>query len=310
MVSNFRLLLSFVREELQITGRFTDAMRFLSKVIARKLIGPGAWKPTRLNEAMPASGEGEGIAFVFHLFYPDYLDRVQKVVANFPKSHYFVSTTSEEIARKTSELFRGLEVPVAVRIVPNVGRNFGPLFVEFSKELREFPFFVHLHTKRSTFLDYATANVWSDRLWQTLGENKNILLRVLHLMRENESLKIAYPDVSDLIAPINFRMGNNRSPATDLLEKASLSKRFLLEGSFAFPAGGMFLARTSAIEPILQAKLTYSDFPDELGQRDATPQHALERLIGVLAQADGGEHLVYLPTEDFFTVETSYVKRR
>lgn len=309
-VPRLRLMLLAIREELHESNNYFHSLRFLFRIVLRKLIGPGDWRPSTLVEQPARNADLSRVAFVLHIFHPEYVERVQKLASSYPDSSFYVTTPSSEIAARIEGLLEKHEVTHRIKVVPNIGRNFGPLFVEFSKELESFTYFIHLHSKRSVFLKSAKAIEWADRCWRLLAEEKELLLRSLNLMRLDSSISIAYPDVSDLVAPINFRFGMNRPAAERLLEKAGLPADLLVSNAFGFPVGGMFLARTSALRELLEAKLVYDDFPEELGQRDGTTQHAIERLVGILASTNGGQHLVYLDGSDCFTTETTYVGRR
>jgi GT2 family glycosyltransferase len=52
-----------------------------------------------------------------------------------------------------------------------------------------------------------------------------------------------------------------------------------------FPSGSMFWARTAALKPLLDLKLTVDDFDPESGQLDATLAHAIERLYFYACEA-------------------------
>ena len=54
-----------------------------------------------------------------------------------------------------------------------------------------------------------------------------------------------------------------------------------------FPVGNMFWAKTTAVKPIFNMHLKQEDFPEELGQLDATIAHAIERSWVYVAQSNG-----------------------
>jgi len=66
-----------------------------------------------------------------------------------------------------------------------------------------------------------------------------------------------------------------------------LNKNLVLE----FPSGSMFWGRSAALRKLLDLHLQFSDFPDEVGQIDGTPAHAIERIMLMVAEASGYEWL-------------------
>ena len=57
-----------------------------------------------------------------------------------------------------------------------------------------------------------------------------------------------------------------------------------------FPAGSMFLAKTTAIAPLFEA-FDKKDFAQEDGQRDGTFAHAVERIFVLLVRHQGYGYL-------------------
>ena len=53
----------------------------------------------------------------------------------------------------------------------------------------------------------------------------------------------------------------------------------------SFPAGSMFWGRAAAFTPLLDVEESLLDFEPELGRIDGTTAHALERLMGAVAEA-------------------------
>jgi hypothetical protein len=49
----------------------------------------------------------------------------------------------------------------------------------------------------------------------------------------------------------------------------------------------MFWARPAALQPLFDLKLAFEDFPEEKGQVDFTPAHAIERLYFHVCESSG-----------------------
>jgi lipopolysaccharide biosynthesis protein len=71
----------------------------------------------------------------------------------------------------------------------------------------------------------------------------------------------------------------------------SLARRMGIDihpgGLLDFPSGSMFWARSAALRPLLDLRLSPQDFPPELGQDDGTLAHAVERLYFLACEKAG-----------------------
>ncbi len=260
---------------------------------------------SKITELVGSTGLSETPKTVFfiHVFYEEYFDEVSKVVkvaATLPGAQLLISTSKESLYPKLQKLLIDTETQGRVALVPNLGRNFAPLFVEFSREIRNFDILISLHSKASKHARHNLGKVWSDRAWKLLGTDQVLLTRVLSLFSQEKDLGLVYPYVQDLLRPINFTWGNN------LVEMRKLKKTYehmqikdpLVE--FEFPIGGMFAARVDAIRSLLVEEWTYDLFPDESGQLDGTLQHALERAIGLICTESGYIHAQFMSAERMF----------
>ena len=291
-------------QELKSARPLQSVLKLLYSVLRQSIGLPSKWRPQQILES-PNRLHGS-VAVTAHIFYPEFVGRLGLIMSNFPEGYFFVSTSSPEIESEIRSLLLEKGVKGRVVLAPNKGRNFGPLLVEFRRDLMEFDFFIHLHSKRSAHSHEVLGKTWADRCWALLGENRSLLIRMFSIFESDDRIALAYPDVSDLLSPANFRFGANRKPALVLAERMSLGNEELALGSLPFPAGGMFFARTAAMQKLLDAEFNYSDFPGESGQKDGTPQHALERLVGYLGAKEPWRHVVYLGYEDCFTIDTGY----
>lgn len=95
-----------------------------------------------------------------------------------------------------------------------------------------------------------------------------------------------------MVAPMHHHALNMANPyGSNLADMKSLAGRMGVDldrlRHLDFPAGSMFWARTSALRPLLDCRLSPSDFPDEMGQKEGTIAHAIERLFLVSCEAAG-----------------------
>jgi O-antigen biosynthesis protein len=252
--------------------------------------------------AVPDLGKTR-IAVFAHVFYKDFADLLMAGLETFPRSTaVFVSTTSIEIADRVSSSLLASGFNSEVRVCPNVGRNFGPLFVEFADKFSDFEFVIHVHSKKSLHADSGLGIEWRDKLVHLLL-NYTTISRAVALLKREEASGFVTADVRSLIRSHNWRWGKNlrrieKSKLSSLIEAEDTSRHYLR--MLDFPAGGMFLIKSNLLQQIANAKLSYEDFDVESGQIDGTLSHALERLIGLIATKSGARPIVYRESVDKF----------
>jgi lipopolysaccharide biosynthesis protein len=251
---------------------------------------------TEKHRSLPPDQEPM-VVIVIHVFYEEYLAEVSKVLksgAHLSNIYFLISTSKSELVSRLEGLVSDTRAKGRVALVPNVGRNFAPLFVEFSQEIQNFDVLLALHSKLSKHTKQNLGRIWADRAWKLLGSDEKLLVRVLDLFKIDKGLGLVYPYTKDFVRPINLTWGNNLQHLTKLrkIYKTIQMKELLRE--IDFPVGGMFAARVEAILPMLQEEWTYDLFPEELGQIDGTLQHAIERAIGLICTEAGYTHAQYV----------------
>jgi lipopolysaccharide biosynthesis protein len=246
----------------------------------------------------------DGVALTAHVYYADFIPKLFKLTEDWPRgSKLFVSTTSVELKEEILDYFAKSRFTLDVRVVPNIGRNFAPLLVEFSKTLQNFEYFVHVHSKKSSHSRNGMGAEWGMRNLHLLLEPSH-LNRAILLMKRWQNVGIVFADSRDLLRGLNFRWGQNRAPTKKLFEAIPGFEKIRWRGRISFPAGGMFLARSSSVREILDLPWSYDLFPPEQGQLDGTLQHGIERLFGELPLAKGLSQAIFLTRMDGFYIET------
>jgi lipopolysaccharide biosynthesis protein len=177
----------------------------------------------------------------------------------------------------------GYGAKVVIQVVPNRGRDIGPLFSAFGATLiNEYDIVGHLHTKKTA--DVAgtlMADTWRRFLLENLlGGEAAMADIILGHMAEDPSIGIVFPDDPHLVG-----WGNNKSFAQILSARLGISEP--LQEQFVFPVGAMFWARVDALRPLFDLGLDWNDYPPEPLPYDGTMLHALERLLPFVARVVG-----------------------
>jgi FMN phosphatase YigB (HAD superfamily) len=231
------------------------------------------------------------VAITIHLYYLDmsyyFVELLQKVTLNYDLKITISDAQSKSFIQ---DLFTRLEYAkdVDVRIVPNRGRNFAPLLVEFGNELADrYDVFLHLHSKKSLYTGKEQQG-WFEFLTNNLIFDSIRTNEILNILNSSKNIGIIYPaGYSPFSAWVYSWLGNSES-ANHIDAKLGLNTDNSTHAGFCdYPVGGMFWARTDALKEILEANWQYEDFPLEQGQNDSTLHHAVERYLSVSTIKNG-----------------------
>lgn len=235
------------------------------------------------------------LAVSAHLHFQDQVDHMIDLLESFHGyGDFFLTCTSQEVYGETHRKVQERGLEVELRLCQNVGRNFGPLLVEFGPSLAEYELLVHLHTKRSNHARRGYGEEWAAELEAPFC--MPTLLETMQILNESPQVGAVYGYVSHRVKAINYYWGANAEPVQVALGVEIKDGPLPL----MYPAGGMFAVKTIAIKALLEKKWTYSDFPPEENQIDGTLQHGIERLIGQTVTQAGMTHVVYSSTKKAF----------
>jgi lipopolysaccharide biosynthesis protein len=244
------------------------------------------WTEEDLIVETPTDKLMSPLVITAHVFYPEFATQLIDSLKQLPKeTKVFVTTPSQEIKQDLESYLEAAGNPHDVRLTPNIGRNFGPLLVEFSKQLLKEESFIHVHSKKSLHSP-EIAKIWL-KINTDLLLTKEGLRRISSLTRANPRIGLAYADSSGLIRGINFRWGRSRRIAKKRFAHLPGFETVKWKGRLSFPAGGMFWVKTDSIRPLLNIDWSYDFFPNEENQRDGSLQHVIERLVGELSLVRG-----------------------
>lgn len=227
------------------------------------------------------------IAVIAHAYYPELFAPMAQALAAIPwPFDLYVSVTSEVARNQVLSSTRQLSnaARVEVRVTPNRGRDIAPLLVTFAAAIREHQYILHIHTKKSLYSGRERTE-WRDYLLAGLLGSETRVRQIFSEFAAHPTVGIIYPDTFAGVPYWAHTWLQNRGIALALGARLGIdiTHRHYVDA----PMGSMFWARSGALQPLVDLRLGYGDFPDEQGQTDGTLQHAIERFFVLSAHRAG-----------------------
>lgn len=234
-------------------------------------------------DLLPAGGiPSVKTAVLFHFFYieqwPQFVSLFEKLS---PDIDLFVTITGpqEVLAKKLVEAFN----PKArILVTPNRGRDIGSFIQILPTLIKEgYACVCKLHTKRS---DYAQIDGkgWRFDLWGGLLGQPDEVERIRADFGIDQTL--------GLLSLQDYWVWEQDYKEICTERVTQLAHRlFAGDGAknWRFFAGTMFWFRPAAMRPLLELQIESHHFEPELGQREGTLAHAIERVIPLGIRASG-----------------------
>ena len=221
------------------------------------------------------------VAVHVHAFFPDVLPRILSALRMVPVPFdLFVSVPEGVAVCPELEKFGNC----TVRQCPNRGRDIAPLLCTFGKELSEYDYVAHFHTKKSVH-EQERRDWLGFTLSHLLGSAEDCL-RVLSLLELGYGM-VAAPDYLPVSEDPTGWM-RNLTWAEDFVDRSGMDVDLRRDFTpIAFPQGSMFWARGDFLRRFFALNVSFEDFPPEPIGVDGSPAHALERLFFIWGQGTG-----------------------
>ncbi|WP_136483239.1 MULTISPECIES: HAD-IA family hydrolase [Vibrio] len=266
------------------------------------------WTPTSTLDITPAPQllKQAKVAVCLHIFYEDFIPYYARCLRDFPAQvDLFISVSDKAYQASIDEHLAPLDSVQKIEVVevPNRGRNFGPMLVEFGRQLLDYDLFCHLHSKKSLYSGRPQTQ-WADYLGEYLLKDHAVIARVMTQMLQDSECGLYYPTSYTMMPDWVNHWLKNKPFKGEFFQQWDLQdhSEFL-----AYPVGGMFWAKPEALRPLLEKEYQYSDFPAEPLPNDGSQLHALERCIGLLAERQGYTQLFFHPELASFTQDKGYL---
>jgi lipopolysaccharide biosynthesis protein len=224
-------------------------------------------------------------ALHIHVYFIDlFPDILNHLVGQNISLDLMISVPNLLVAKEIKALTHSyLNGKIFIKIVPNRGRDIGPLLSAFNQIIfNNYDVIGHVHTKKSTDIkDPKIGKLWFDFLLENLlGGKHSMASIILNQFEQNTDLGMIFPDDPHMIGWLA-----NRDEAEKLALLLKIEK--IPDTHFNFPVGTMFWARTAAIQPLLTHNFKWEDYPEEPLPYDGTMLHAIERLLPSIVEDMG-----------------------
>jgi lipopolysaccharide biosynthesis protein len=218
-------------------------------------------------------------AVILHVYYPDLWEEIAAYLDNLDDDYDLYVSIPNNV-KFSRDVVMQRNPHASIFQCTNRGRDIAPFLDLFSIiEKLDYRYICKIHTKKSVHRE--DGDTWRKEIFnELLGSSMEIEGIKQHLDRKD--IGIIGPR-SHLIST-EYYMGGNKALIGELAKKLDVP----YEGEyFTFIAGSMFWFKPSAISPVLDLRLNVDDFPLEMGQKDGTLAHAVERLICLIAKNKG-----------------------
>lgn len=228
-------------------------------------------------------------AIFVNLYYFDTVARYMDYLNQVPEDIYvYIYSSVQNVLIKAHQLQK--RTNISYKIKKNRGRDISALLVEAKNELVKYEYICFLHDKRANanYLKKDT-DIWIDNLWGNTIGSPEYIYEVITLFEKNKKIGLLVPPEA-FGAYIPHWYGDNW--LADFQNCKMLSQKLELHANISedkdvFTIGTVFWTRTKALQKLFDQKWLYTDFPEEPMPIDGTISHAIEKILGYVAQDAG-----------------------
>lgn len=241
------------------------------------------------------------IALIIHAYYVDIFEEIiQSIDASFKSMVDIFITCEEKNEVRIQNILTQYAVAATLQKVKNQGRDMLPFLKILPQVVNSgASLIIKVHTKKSTHR--VDGDAWRKGLIGTLLNTANIH-HALAMFQENARLGVIGP--AGNVVPMDTYWGSNQLTTLKLAMRLGVDLEDI--HSLTFVAGSMFIARVTALLPLLGLELSDEEFEPENGQVDGTMAHAIERAVSISAHRQA---YTVSSIDKIVTTEFAYAKK-
>jgi lipopolysaccharide biosynthesis protein len=273
------------RRQSSTLGLFPPAAEtFLEWVDSPLLTAPLELVAQEARPHPPTPVRQNKVLVVAHVFYPEVWTDIEDRLARMPEPYDLLVTLVRGKAESVEQRIKRRIPQAQIMLVENHGRDMGPLIELANRRVYDgYDAVLKVHTTRS--VHRVDGDAWRVQLLDGVLESPESIRRTLTLLRTDPDLGIVTPPDS-LRGPETW--------GSDLELVTALAARFPFafdRDALLYPSGSMYWCKPWVLQRLADLQLTTNHFAPEADHLDGSTAHALERFVGVLAQAGGLEQV-------------------
>ena len=225
------------------------------------------------------------IAVFINLYYEESAFYYDKYLSHLPKDIdvYIISSKYffEDYAKKRNFIFLKKE---------NRGRDVSALLVASRNYLSKYEYICFIHDKKSPhYNNNKLVDDWIKNMWENVLPFTSFVSNLISTFENNENLGLLVPPEPMFNEWSAYGKG---LWGEDFANTVVLAKKLNVHANIdpdyePITIGTVFWCRPKALKKLFDYNWKYEDFPDEPMPVDGTISHALERIIGYVAQDAG-----------------------
>jgi lipopolysaccharide biosynthesis protein len=228
-------------------------------------------------------------AIILHCHHEDLIAPIfQRYIVNATGADLFVTVRSD-VSKAAVEAMRQWFPQLYIFRLENRGRDIRP-FLFALRHIRALGYRIacKVHTKKTPQAEGGSGELWRQQLIGPLLGTADTPVKASRLFADDPSLGLLVPEgcIMNLGVPRNHI--DNTFWLNRLLDQIHRTD-LMPEYNFVFPAGSMYWFRVNALDGLDDLALPEDAFEMEMGQRDGTLAHAIERLVILYAIQRGYE---------------------
>jgi len=222
------------------------------------------------------------VLVVAHVHYPELWGDIDERLGRIHEPYDLLVTVTQGVAESIIPTIARRHRSAVIDIVPNRGRDWGPLVHVVNKGLiGDYDAVAKVHTKKSEHR--IDGDSWRLELLDGVMESPDAIRRIVDLLSLDRSV--------GMVLPTGHVVGTEHW-GSDLGIVEALAARFPMAfdpEELRFGQGSMFWCRPWLLQRLADLNLEWEDFELEGGQYDGTTAHALERFVAVMSEVAGME---------------------